>query len=82
MAARAPVASIITGVTSTPEVWRIVLFDQRGAGRSTPHASQENNTTWHLVADMPGSSATINASKATGCCSADSRGANLSARLF
>ncbi len=35
-----------------PEVWRIVLFDQRGAGRSTPHASLENNTTWHLVADM------------------------------
>jgi len=35
-----------------PEVWRIVLFDQRGAGHSTPHASLENNTTWHLVADM------------------------------
>lgn len=35
-----------------PEVWRIVLFDQRGAGRSTPHASLENNTTWQLVADM------------------------------
>lgn len=35
-----------------PEVYRIVLFDQRGAGRSTPHASLERNTTWHLVADM------------------------------
>jgi proline iminopeptidase len=35
-----------------PEVYRIVLFDQRGAGRSTPHASLEHNTTWHLVADM------------------------------
>ena len=29
-----------------------MLFDQRGCGRSTPHASLEANTTWHLVADM------------------------------
>lgn len=35
-----------------PAVWRIVLFDQRGCGRSRPHASVENNTTWHLVSDM------------------------------
>jgi len=35
-----------------PRRYRIVLFDQRGCGRSTPHASLENNTTWHLVADM------------------------------
>jgi len=35
-----------------PEVYRIILFDQRGAGQSTPHASLENNTTQHLVADM------------------------------
>jgi proline iminopeptidase len=35
-----------------PEVYRIVLFDQRGAGRSTPHAELEENTTWHLVADI------------------------------
>lgn len=35
-----------------PNVYRIILFDQRGAGRSTPHASLENNTTPHLVADM------------------------------
>lgn len=35
-----------------PDAYRIVLFDQRGAGRSTPHASLEDNTTWHLVADM------------------------------
>jgi len=28
------------------------LFDQRGCGRSSPHASLENNTTWHLVDDM------------------------------
>lgn len=35
-----------------PAVYRIVLFDQRGAGRSTPHASLELNTTAHLVSDM------------------------------
>lgn len=35
-----------------PKVYRIVLFDQRGCGQSTPHAGVEANTTWHLVADM------------------------------
>ncbi|HKY69622.1 MAG TPA: prolyl aminopeptidase, partial [Gammaproteobacteria bacterium] len=35
-----------------PERYRIILFDQRGCGRSTPHASLENNTTHHLVQDM------------------------------
>ncbi|MGE5513158.1 MAG: prolyl aminopeptidase [Bacteroidota bacterium] len=35
-----------------PARYRIVLFDQRGCGRSTPHASLHENTTWHLVADM------------------------------
>ncbi|MGW4366985.1 prolyl aminopeptidase [Nocardia takedensis] len=39
-----------------PERYRIVLFDQRGCGRSTPHladgASLAANTTWHLVADI------------------------------
>jgi len=35
-----------------PAHYRIILFDQRGCGRSTPHASLEDNTTWHLVADM------------------------------
>ncbi|GAA3646925.1 prolyl aminopeptidase [Streptomyces chitinivorans] len=40
-----------------PERYRVVLFDQRGCGRSTPHASDpatglRHNTTWHLVADM------------------------------
>ena len=35
-----------------PNLYRIVLFDQRGAGRSAPHASLEINTTWHLVADI------------------------------
>ena len=35
-----------------PGRYRILLFDQRGCGRSTPHASLDNNTTWHLVADI------------------------------
>jgi proline iminopeptidase len=35
-----------------PAAYRIVLFDQRGCGKSTPHASLDDNTTWHLVADM------------------------------
>ena len=40
-----------------PERYRIVLFDQRGCGRSTPHVSEPDadlsvNTTWHLVADI------------------------------
>jgi len=35
-----------------PAAYRIILFDQRGCGRSTPHASLEDNTTWHLVSDM------------------------------
>jgi proline iminopeptidase len=40
-----------------PQRYRIVLFDQRGCGRSRPHASEADadlstNTTWHLVADM------------------------------
>ena len=32
--------------------YRIILFDQRGCGRSTPHASIDANTTWDLVADL------------------------------
>ena len=39
-----------------PDGYRIILFDQRGCGRSTPHASEdislEDNTTWHLVSDI------------------------------
>jgi proline iminopeptidase len=35
-----------------PERYNIHLFDQRGCGRSTPHASLEANTTWHLVEDI------------------------------
>jgi len=40
-----------------PEAYRVVLFDQRGCGRSTPHASDPSvplidNTTWHLIRDI------------------------------
>ncbi|MFE0023279.1 prolyl aminopeptidase [Amycolatopsis sp. NPDC059021] len=40
-----------------PARYRIILFDQRGCGRSTPHASEQDvdlsaNTTWHLIGDM------------------------------
>jgi len=35
-----------------PKRYRIILFDQRGCGRSTPHAELEENTTWHLVEDI------------------------------
>lgn len=35
-----------------PAHYRIILFDQRGCGRSRPHASVANNTTWHLVNDI------------------------------
>jgi len=35
-----------------PARYRIVLFDQRGSGRSTPHAELRENTTWDLVSDM------------------------------
>lgn len=39
-----------------PQAYRIVLFDQRGCGQSTPHiadgAGLEANTTWHLIADI------------------------------
>lgn len=35
-----------------PSVYRVILFDQRGCGKSRPHASVEANTTWDLVADI------------------------------
>lgn len=35
-----------------PQGYRIILFDQRGCGASTPYASLVDNTTWHLVSDM------------------------------
>jgi len=35
-----------------PEKWRIIIFDQRGCGKSTPHAELRENTTWNLVGDI------------------------------
>lgn len=35
-----------------PQTYRLVMFDQRGSGRSTPHAELSENTTWDLVADI------------------------------
>ncbi len=35
-----------------PQRYRIVLFDQRGSGQSSPHAELRDNSTWHLVADI------------------------------
>ena len=35
-----------------PEKWRLIMFDQRGCGRSTPHAELRENTTWDLVSDI------------------------------
>ena len=35
-----------------PQAYHVILFEQRGAGRSIPHASLDDNTTWHLVQDI------------------------------
>ena len=35
-----------------PKIYRIIIFDQRGCGQSTPFANLEHNTTWDLVADI------------------------------
>ena len=35
-----------------PKAYRVILFDQRGCGKSTPHACLDENTTWDLVADI------------------------------
>lgn len=35
-----------------PDAYRVILFEQRGSGRSLPHASLDDNTTWHLVEDI------------------------------
>ena len=35
-----------------PSYYRVILFDQRGCGRSRPHAEVEYNSTWHLIADI------------------------------
>ncbi len=46
-----------------PARYNVLLFDQRGCGRSAPFASLENNTTWHLVADIERLRAVIGAEK-------------------
>lgn len=35
-----------------PDLYRVILFDQRGCGRSKPHADVSDNTTWHLISDI------------------------------
>jgi len=35
-----------------PDKYRLILFDQRGCGKSTPYSCLQDNTTWHLVEDM------------------------------
>ena len=56
-AVRAAEAPPTSGSSSIRPRYRVVLFDQRGCGRSLPHASApdadlSSNTTWHLVADL------------------------------
>ncbi|MFK4824367.1 prolyl aminopeptidase [Paenochrobactrum sp. BZR 588] len=46
-----------------PEKYRIILFDQRGCGRSIPHAELRENTTWDLVADIEKIRAYLNIDK-------------------
>lgn len=46
-----------------PHFYRIILFDQRGSGKSEPHACLEDNTTWHLVDDIELVRAELNISK-------------------
>jgi proline iminopeptidase len=46
-----------------PSFYRIILFDQRGSGQSTPCAELEDNTTWHLVDDLEKIRAHLNISK-------------------
>lgn len=43
--------------------WRVILFDQRGCGRSTPFLETRANTTWHLVHDMERLRETVGADK-------------------
>ena len=45
-------SSAATAGLFDPAHYRVVLFDQRGCGASTPHAELHANTTWHLVEDM------------------------------
>jgi proline iminopeptidase len=51
-----------------PEKYCVLLFDQRGCGRSTPHASIEANTTWHLVSDIEKLRTMLGVGKHAGSC--------------
>jgi proline iminopeptidase len=46
-----------------PSLYRIIVFDQRGCGRSKPHGCLENNTTWDLVSDIEKIRSTLNIRK-------------------
>lgn len=46
-----------------PAYYRIILFDQRGSGKSTPHACLEENTTQHLIQDMEAIRTTLSIEK-------------------
>ena len=46
-----------------PKVYRIIMFDQRGAGKSTPFACLDDNTIWHIVRDMELLRSTLKISK-------------------
>lgn len=48
-----------------PKKWRIILFDQRGCGKSTPFSELRENTTWDLVSDMEKIRTTLNIKKWT-----------------
>ena len=47
-----------------PNIYRIVLFDQRGSGRSKPYAELDENTTWDLVSDIESLRAELKINKA------------------
>jgi len=48
---------------SDPEKYRVILIDQRGCGRSTPHSELENNTTQHLIDDIEAIRESLNIDK-------------------
>ena len=48
-----------------PNKWRIIILDQRGCGKSTPHSELQENTTWNLVDDIERIRETLNINKWT-----------------
>ena len=69
MAGRAPAPARCIAASSTPAHWRVVIFDQRGAGRSRPLGELRDNTTPHLV-DGHRDAARASSASSAGCCSA------------